>query len=258
MGRASSERLLDRECWAVLQRILRNEYWRSAWIVQEIVLARALILVYGNNTLGWDHQSSISQLLDGLQRWPSSSGAPAREAVLDPVQFWPGYAPTTNRLKESEPPTGLHRPTMAQLVDLRPLDTRATQPRDRIFSLLALCSDADAAAHQPAYDEQTLDRIIYARATRHSIQQGQLHPLLLAGRAYHLHTSTLGSPASPSALSPSLAGLPSWVPDLSRWHEPREGNPKVKRACSMHMPLEHSVSPDLERLSMRGTHACTS
>ncbi|KAK3938321.1 heterokaryon incompatibility protein-domain-containing protein [Diplogelasinospora grovesii] len=253
---------LDRESWIALRGILQNEYWRRAWIVQEIVLAKSLILVYGNNALTWDHLSLISKLLAGNQK--RAPGKP----LWTSTRACPNTHPS-DKLKESERNVSRENtngPTVAELIDLlRPLEIRATQPRDRIFSLLALCSDADAPAHKPTYDKATSDWDIYARTTSHSLRRGQLHLLLLAGLAYDYFYYALpeeeeeeGCPFA-SAMWRRPTGLPSWAPDLSRWREPREGNRKAVRARSSvsSFQLDLEVSPDLKRLSLRGILACT-
>src|SRR5438045_7205859 len=58
-----------------------------------------------------------------------------------------------------------------------PMD--ATNPRDRIFGLLALPSDADQLKIVPKYDADTTVEQVYTRAARAMIRRGQLELLNL-------------------------------------------------------------------------------
>ncbi|KAK0725975.1 heterokaryon incompatibility protein-domain-containing protein [Lasiosphaeris hirsuta] len=233
---------LDRESWIALRVILQNQYWRRAWIVQEIVLARSLILVYGNNTFTWDHLSLISQLLTRNPMMPAilSREAANGEPIWDLHHTLPRYTPMIDQLKGLERES--RRLPVAELFSLvSHLEICATQARDRIYSLLALSSDADAAAHQPTYNPQMGDWAISARATTHALRHGHIHLLLLSGLAYD-HPS------------PSSGPEPSWTPNLSRcqWREPREGNRRAAQARLASCPVELGVSPDDKQLSLRG------
>ena len=247
---------LDRKTWIALDSMLRNDYWQRAWIVQEIALARSALLVFGNNAVAWDGLLRASRFLANTVQWPLLGRAPFRQAIFNVWITWPHYVSTINKLKEPASVTEANKPTVAEAIDLLcQHGIRASQPRDRIFSLLALCSDGHEPAYRPTYSKETLDWAIYARTTIHTLEQGQLHLLFLAGLAYRDHNYV--SPTTGSRMSPDMASLPSWAPDLSSPYKPRIGNVKADAARGITIFLEHSVSSDLKRLSLRGTHACT-
>ncbi|KAK3352890.1 heterokaryon incompatibility protein-domain-containing protein [Lasiosphaeria hispida] len=229
---------LDRKSWIALRGILQNQYWRRAWIVQEIVLARSLILVYGNNTFTWDHLSLISQLLTSNPMIPAILSREANgKPIWDLHHTLPRYTPMINQLKGLEHES--RRLPVSELLNLvSRLEIHATQARDRIYSLLALSSDANAVAHKPTYNSQTPSWAISARATVHSLRHGHIHLLLLSGLAYDY---------------PEPGGSePSWTPNLSRWREPREGNRRAVQARLVSCPFELGVSSDDKQLSLRG------
>lgn len=53
-----------REMWAAIAQLLRRAWFGRAWIVQEVVLAKSLILVCGSQSLPWD---DLLQLWDFLE-----------------------------------------------------------------------------------------------------------------------------------------------------------------------------------------------
>ncbi|KAK0720952.1 heterokaryon incompatibility protein-domain-containing protein [Lasiosphaeris hirsuta] len=237
---------LDRATWIAFASFLENPYWERAWILQEIVLANSLVIVHGNNLISWRQLSYIAQRFkETSSGWKLPDNKQLAYAHTTLSVFSNRYMPAINKLKLVLHEVDAHdRPTIGELVDfLAPLKICASQPRDRIYSLLALCSDAADLAHQPTYDPSVPDWVIFAKATHSSLEKGRINLLLRAGLGYRRS-------------GPALPGLPTWVPDLSTWSDCRVGNWKTDRARSELCRLQHSTSSNLRQLSLRGVRAC--
>jgi len=125
--------------WHQLAQLLQNPYWRRLWIVQEIILAPKLELIYGTHSCDWEHLTTLlytirqyevfSECQRHLPRLDGKASLVARSFAghLDSQR----YARRINRL----PATGLKSL-------LATCETSYCQdPRDKIYGILGLASD---------------------------------------------------------------------------------------------------------------------
>lgn len=111
----------------VLLRILENSWFKRIWILQEVANARTATVIYGHNEMS-------TRLFTRLPSMLGISPPGGSQAVLD---IMPGHSRSKSWWAERR--------------DLRTLlskfsNSEATDPRDKVYALLGLCSDQDYAS----------------------------------------------------------------------------------------------------------------
>ncbi|KAI1385841.1 HET-domain-containing protein [Hypoxylon trugodes] len=106
---------------SLVDEIFTSVYWSRMWIVQELILAKNIVLLYGHLRLPWKGMSGVLQAWStfGKSRWRHS-------ATINLVNMTVGAAYTQE-----------HGRALGEL--MRYLEhSEATDPRDRVFALLGL------------------------------------------------------------------------------------------------------------------------
>ncbi|PMD33572.1 hypothetical protein L207DRAFT_639000 [Hyaloscypha variabilis F] len=232
--------------YRALSEIFKHEYFQRAWIVQEMVLAKSLILIHGKDCLDLDQLIMIAKAQSKDQIIPESPGtfAPQEWMIeklnvlgISKTQEWTAFnlscftfkerALVIERLristKEKDQQQGL---TVAQIIDQNLL-LNTGNPRD-----------------QPNYSLTVSDAEIFTRISWYYLRDGKRLNLFLSAGACHEFTS------QETARTP---GLPSWVYDfahgparsfrLGNWAADIERKRKVQLTCSL----------SLGHLRVRGT-----
>jgi hypothetical protein len=128
-----------------LSRALSRDWWNRLWVVQEIALSREAVLYCGNRRISWPATGEISKVVQKMgtegEILNSSSGPNAvdnaKEYLRSLLILQQNYLMGT-------------RPHLLELLELFK-NRLCTDPRDRIFSLLALADESDAAFNKADY-----------------------------------------------------------------------------------------------------------
>jgi hypothetical protein len=179
-------KLSDNE-YRALMRMLKRPWWTRSWVVQEICLAKAAILVCGTASVDWDVFTIAVLLSHDISGRNTISTIFSNGSTLALLRV-------LVKLRDSAKPPELP----GLLSKFRSL--QATDPRDKVFAFLGLLpSDDPALARvQPDYEADVVH--CYVRAAVASLQSRRNLDILLTERH--------------SSLGLSRA-LPSWVPDWS-------------------------------------------
>ena len=159
-----------------LTEIFCNPYFQRAWVVQEIVLAKSIILVYRSDCIHLDHLMEIVRGQSSGKIVPGGSFIMGR---IDRTQVWmdewksflAGISPfgdqmtVTDRLRPFMRLEALKRPTIAEAVDQN-VSLGVKNPRDRIYALLSLASDPTTP--------RTAAELQHGRSKQRYIHQGIL------------------------------------------------------------------------------------
>ncbi|PMD37910.1 hypothetical protein L207DRAFT_584832 [Hyaloscypha variabilis F] len=136
---------------------LLREYWSRLWIVQEVTLAREIIVQCGTETIAWDHLDSLVMYID--KAWPShDQSIPATtlqrsvrddKAVWIESLKWSAFAKLVRRRASTKEMLNINiHDSSHSLLHLCSDHGAAicVDPRDKIFGLHALaekcCTDA--------------------------------------------------------------------------------------------------------------------
>ncbi|KAM7193305.1 Heterokaryon incompatibility protein (HET) domain containing protein [Rhypophila sp. PSN 637] len=200
--------------WRAWFGFVSRPYFRRAWIVQEVLKARKLDMVIHDNIITWHHFSKAVHFLEQVRAWRGSQII--NEVIAD--IFNPGTKAgnslDTWTLVSSLIRIGARRQvalvvggTRSQdragldvlLKDHR--DTKATDPRDKVYALLGLTSDP---LGDLKVDYESPVEVIYTRTARHLCR---LHEDLriFGHRELNRHRKN--------------NHLPSWVPEFSSKHD---------------------------------------
>jgi hypothetical protein len=207
---------------AGIRHLLSREYWSRVWILQEIVLSRNAEVYYGKLKIGFPFLHAATLYIIYMQTFLSRELARQLTAILD--SSTDGNFPPDCELRaqfdtlcsvEISPSAtfvaGMRRryhnpdqeydgigPNLMWLLARIRVGRAATDPRDRIWALLGIATDAKVLGIVPDYAATNKCTAVYCSTTRAMIASGHLDILAF------------------SQWSKSEADVPSWVPD---WRE---------------------------------------
>jgi hypothetical protein len=201
----SQPELAGAMCQSIL--ILAQEpYWDRVWVIQELALASSQSVVYyGKVQARLDQVYSMLEFTNGMKGWTKdaygssdmrtvkytikSMGAVSRAAYLLVTALRPPIV-TFNEMSSDEDSLAIIRSRILRLVAM----AKATDPRDKVYGILALLPDTLSARITPNY----------------SISKEAAWAML--SRAIIEETRSLGILVSKK--SDLSSGLPSWVLNL--------------------------------------------
>jgi hypothetical protein len=183
------------ERWFALQNLLQRTWFQRAWIIQEVVMGTKVNLYcgYGAQPVEWSLFAKVVEkilansltylLCYGLNGIPSAlaQGLTGVERINSLKRF--------RQYGES---------TSLENILLHFIGFCSTDPRDKIYALVALAKDGIDA--KLGFDYTVSTKMLYIRAS---------HYLLRCSKSLQiLHSAGIGFPRQ-------VVGLPSWVPDFS-------------------------------------------
>ena len=180
-GGAARQGLVAREvlpivgspAWIALSRVFSRPYFRRAWIIQEVALARHAMVHCGPHVIDWNLLAAASSYQMGQL---ASDAENAHDAVAAIMEFHRNDHGRGNNIVD------------ALFMSYR---FNCTDPRDKVFAMLGL---AQALVLQPSYSARVED--VYLTTTQFLILEfGNLDILCCVSHPK------------------SIATLPSWVPD---------------------------------------------
>ncbi|KAF5009684.1 hypothetical protein FDECE_4130 [Fusarium decemcellulare] len=137
--------LLFNACWSAINDLLRRPYWTRVWIFQEAVLAKKLILACPTSAMVFDDLGAVGIALEALQWYlrvvPSSKpnfiGIGVWYFLRDILDWSPivSIMRVRNARSSGIPDEEFRRRCALATVGF---DLDATDPRDRVYGLLAL------------------------------------------------------------------------------------------------------------------------
>lgn len=185
----------------VLDQVFRSGYWARKWIIQEIILARTVVLVLGNSVFAMQELENIFAVLEGIERhWPSTSTSASALHSLPIARL---AAHRRNKRQAAPYPRMLH--------EMLPMyaDNQCSDYLDHVYALYNLMGDhrkhLEIRYGQPvlAWCEQILDFLSrYEPAAKNDMlshallllrlsEQHELHDLQLAIHKSETYVTTI-------------------------------------------------------------------
>jgi hypothetical protein len=187
----------DAATWEDIALFFERPWFSRVWVVQEVALASRVLVYCGGWRVVWD--DAFEALRICIQERPG---------FLEDRNPKPGrrdraasYALGILRQTYSNPYVH-HRYDLLQLLELCSY-AESTEPRDKLFALLSLASDAGDPMLDPDYVSPLED--VMLRYAQVFVERGNTMNLL-----YRAGTS-----------KNSIPGCPSWIPDWTRESRPR-------------------------------------
>ncbi|RMZ87455.1 hypothetical protein DV736_g5315, partial [Chaetothyriales sp. CBS 134916] len=123
--------------WTALQRLCERDYWTRLWIIQEVLLAKELVLFCGERTLSWD---AFKYACAGPATVKGFPGMKNSDSVFGPVHN-AKMAMSRSQFRELSHQRALQRPRyLRQLIEAYG-GAQCMDIRDRIYGLLGLSRD---------------------------------------------------------------------------------------------------------------------
>jgi len=228
----------DPSSWFALSELLAHPWFTRIWVVQEVAVARDVLLIYGHGILSWDVVHWTMRLLLSRSR---STVTPTLDSNFRsdlPIFFKTQLINCARRL------TYIKKSWTLSEAMIKFSEYKATDPRDKVFAILGLVTDD--LDMKEWIDYYKTPEQVYTKTARYILSRKEdgLALLALAGIGYVR----------------KLNGLPSWVPD---WSKPRSGlafnlfsvtyNASGGRECDGEILLD----PDLNIIRLVGAKADT-
>jgi hypothetical protein len=209
-----------------MHRLLLRPWFSRSWVVQEVVVCKSALVVCGQRAMHWDTLQNACKCVMRSGRSHTLMGVQHNAHMMDLLR--------STLLQNVDH----HQRRLTNLlIELR--NFRASDPRDKIFSVLGIAIDGTHPALVPDYGSDF--QKVFADTTRHLIQTDE-----------HLQVlSQAGSSSSPE-------DLPSWVPDWRNWSKTSPNiyllHPRWKKCFSAAGPSKPIITPtpDPIHLSLRG------
>ena len=188
--------LADNCVWSSLRQFWRRNYFKRAWIIQELALAKKVIAKCGGHLLDWNHIVRVSAFLTLTAAWTRV----LNEGVRGIDQEYSNHAlPLYLNSNRKMITSGKCCDLLYALSKARRF--QCSDPRDKVYALLGLLGDhiKRNPRLQPVYEDRSVVDTYVSTAIQLLEDAGDL--LLLAhaeGQDFQM-----------------IEGLPSWVPDWS-------------------------------------------
>ncbi|KAF4625374.1 hypothetical protein G7Y89_g12789 [Cudoniella acicularis] len=198
------------QTWNSLNILFSLPYWRRVWIIQEISVSTSVRIVCGSVVMPWENVSAILKMMkDATPKFRGVSGRHSYQEAMHLLEFRERFTLKGERIN---------------LMDALKWSCTAlaTDPRDKIFSLLGLCHDTQTLVPLPNYKQPF--PVIFGDMTGAMISfDRSLDIICLQG-------------SKPSTKNPEL---PSWVPNwtpfmtalesqFQEWHRRYSFNPVLQ------------------------------
>ena len=177
--------------WTALARFLQRPWFQRTWIIQEVVLATDVLIICGGNALKWKGLADVVSIISGngfgqLLTVQSEGEERFQGDGVTNIQI----VYSMKVLRDNHGPLELHYNL------LNCYNFEATDPRDKVWALLGMTTNAKWFREHVDYNMRTQD-VFTVTTGRQLADESSLDIL---------HAAGIGNPRT-------LSDLPSWVPD---------------------------------------------
>ncbi|KAL5313099.1 hypothetical protein ACEPPN_019526 [Leptodophora sp. 'Broadleaf-Isolate-01'] len=198
------------DAWRSILALWKSPWFSRAWILQEVVLAKNILVFYGQSVTNLDDLTQFWSLVEERDVPPLLKfGSTAELQVLVRGSNQLGtikrlrerkYAksqPQSSELPKSEGKKDLGQNSLLEHLILS-RGNGATDSRDKVYSLLGMAEDLEDSGIYPCYDNANSAAKVYQKVSELYISRGHTIGIL-----HH------------SGLPQRIEGLPTWIPDWS-------------------------------------------
>lgn len=143
--------LLGSQAQSALLALFRNPYWTRLWIVQEILLAKDVVIMCGDTLCQW---TALTEFFRHIRAISLSSRDDTVHASLDPMLTSPANHIVANRDIWLSQEVRSYK--LAELLVMWP-GQECEDPRDRVFGLLGLLSQQPGMVFSADYSMTTIE-----------------------------------------------------------------------------------------------------
>lgn len=266
-------------CWLAFARLLRNDWFRRRWVIQEVAAASHASVMYGNRTITWiDFSDAVELFMTKVERirvlLEKQPGRTRELQALRHVELVGArdiVNSSNNLLRMTNDGGILDRALTAEELVMAFRHFQVTNRRDTVYALLPLASDghvstagnrrgADAEEQQwcamltPNYGKSTLD--VYVDFVRHCVASSNSLDIICRNWAIPLAESEgpRGGRKGKRGNESRRRRLPSWIREVG--NSPLDG----RAAQTGRLEADSLVGMPGQRIynASRGRTACVS
>ena len=184
-----------------LKSLLRNRWFRRMWVIQEVVVAKELNIIYGGERFVWEELVQVSKAISSSHEFLAVLQGTADAGMIECDTDLMFNCELTNNIRAFYAASSPWPLSVA-------LDTgrkfQATDPRDMVFAALGFTTEATNPSLAPDYTKSPEDVFVNAARVLYSSNK----------EAWACSLSLL-LPCAGKGNPRKLTNLPSWVPDWS-------------------------------------------
>ena len=180
--------------WLALDDLLKHPWFKRIWVVQEVAVAREVYLIYGHGMLSWDVVHWMVRRVFNYRRSTQTLSPDSTMESIVPFSF------KRQLIWNVRASLYIKKSWILSEAIMYFSEHQAIDPRDKVFAILGLVTDALDMKEWIDYDKTPEQ--VYIKTARYILSR-QEEGLALLARAGVGHVRMLN-------------GLPSWAPDWSR------------------------------------------
>ncbi|CAO2649165.1 Nn.00g101140.m01.CDS01 [Neocucurbitaria sp. VM-36] len=140
--------------WRSVARLFQRKYFTRVWIIQEIILARKIIVLCGRHSVDWEDLASVSRFLT-LTAWTRWTCVREGFSAHDPDQVHHAIPNILTHIKRIRTGGEINVMLDCLITSRRFL---SSDPRDKVYALLGLVEDYIKGKHRfnPMYGERSV------------------------------------------------------------------------------------------------------
>jgi hypothetical protein len=217
--------------WADIDAFLQREWFRRAWIIQEVVLGTKVKLLCGKWNIDLDDLGEALKLTTEAidQKCRGTTGLRSPLHATDPAQALSMIRQTYYK--------GLlgRKQDLLSLLELS-AHSKATRERDKLFALLGLASDTNGEAFDPDYDSSM--ETVVLRYAREFVRKGRAMDLIYRAGTSKAYSFSSWIPKWTGEAFPRT--ISDWRGALGTFCAGGSNPPRVQVSSSMSEVLEIS------------------
>ena len=187
--------------WESMHRLFERRWFQRSWVIQEVALADKAVVLCGCRIFNWDDVGSTGQYLVSSGFFRAMQDAYGRQ----------GRPTLASTIQNSRARVKLDVNCSLALLLSSMRRFQATDPRDKIYSLLSLVRDEK----DPEPHDKVNNDVI---RPDYSLSVDTIFRQVTKSLLKHESSLTLLSTVEDASLRVTL-NLPSWVPDYAVWQE---------------------------------------
>lgn len=211
--------------WSSLIPVIQSPWFTRVWCIQELILAPNPMIVTRDSMISWEEfANAVLELRRQFNVYRMKTQHHGTESIEN---FF-----FLHEMREKHKMRRKKRHSLLELMFLT-RGFQATDPRDKLFALVGLAGDVLSSDWEvtPNYELSVAE--VYHRFALWHLTRNRQFGIFSFGRNQDL------------ALSPQLASLPSWVPDLTR-PDFTAPLPKLEYLSTNYIDLRYEVLKEFE------------
>ena len=152
-----------------------REYWSRTWIVQEVILAKSILLHCGNSELSWEDITKLfagtntSELLKHYLKWSDPEASKDFHVAVNRIRTLVERRSQEHDLRRLFPDRYAFTDIFNLIIACK--DTKCSDKRDKVYALLSLCEANTGIEPDYRISTEEVFHSVFVRETRLSYDE---------------------------------------------------------------------------------------